>query len=107
MADHEQRPRAISPVTFDELAALDHALPEQRLLASVILRAIFDYLSVAAADREHRRTARQFLFGDDPRRTDLRLMAEHLFADPDWFVARLRAELRAGVLDKPRAVVPD
>lgn len=103
----DRKPHIVPPSSYDELAALDWAVPEQRLLASVILRAVFDYQALTRYDRHHRRSARVFLFHDDPDRSDLRLMAEYLFADPDAFVRRLRRELRRGKLKPRRAAVPD
>lgn len=89
---------------WDEFGA-DLPIPEKRLLLAVILRAVFDYTSVARADREHRRTARIFLFSDNPRLSDFRLMAQLLFTDHERVVEGIRSGLKNGTL-RPTKVAP-
>lgn len=69
---------------------------ERNVLGAVIMRAIHDYAGEAQVALEHRRSARQFLFNDDPKFSNLRLFAELLFRDPDGFIRELRRRLKEG-----------
>jgi hypothetical protein len=102
-----QRSGVIPPLVYDEFAPLSLSIPEHRLLVAVVLRAVFDYLSKSKFDRHHRRSARKFLFSDDPEHSDLLVMAELFTPNPDEFVRRLRYRLLEGTLKPHRAAVPD
>lgn len=83
---------------YDELGPTDLPVVERNIFGAVIQRAILDYMNTTDTERAHRRTAKVFLFSDNPHRSPLRLYAEWLFTNPDAFIKRLRRELRKGTL---------
>lgn len=91
------------PIAYDEFGPTELPVPERNLYGAVIQRAVLDYQSRSKADQEHRRTARVFLFSDDPELSPLHYYAELLFTDPRGFVERLRKEVKKGTL-RPKQV---
>lgn len=102
----DDRPRIAPPVDYDELGPLSLAVPERRLWGAVVIRAVLDYTS-PTTDHHVRRSARRFLFSDNPRVTDLRLMAALFTPDPEGFVRKLRQGLEDGTINPLRVVLPD
>jgi hypothetical protein len=78
-----------------------------RLFAAVITRAVLDFHSTARCDAQARRSARLFLFSDNPNVTRLREYLQFLVADPDAFIRRLRRGLLDGSIRPTKVAVPD
>lgn len=91
---------------YDEFGPTELPVVERNIFGAVIQRAVLDYMSTAKSERHNRRTARTFLFSDNPNRSPLRLYAEWLFTNPDAFVDRLRKELKKGTLSPKQVSCP-
>lgn len=99
----EKKPQVVDQVHYDEFAPTDLCVPERRLFTAVILRAVLDYHSKVPSEIEHRRTARIFLFSDDPELSPLREYLELMFSNPDAVLSRLRSDVRKGRL-RPKQI---
>lgn len=103
----DEKPRIAPAVHYDEFGPCDLALPEKRLIGAIIQRAILDYHSKAKCDVFARRSARVFLFSDNPRKSLLRKYLALLFQDPDREIARLRAGVLDGSIRPKKVATPE
>lgn len=88
----------LPPSSWEEFGPLE-ALPltERAIFIAVIEKAILDYQGTAKGiEQQHRRSARIFLFSDNPNLSNLHLYAGWLFLDPEAFISTLRAGLLSG-----------
>lgn len=99
----DKKPEVVEQVVYDEFSPTDLSVAERRLFTAVILRAVLDYQSKAPEEVEHRRTARIFLFSDDPELSPLREYLELMFSRPDAVLERLRDDVKHGRL-KPKQI---
>ena len=103
----EKKPNIADLVQYDEFGLCDLVVPEQRLIGAVIQRAVLDYHSKAKCDVFARRSARVFLFSDNPQKSRLRLYAGLLFRDPETFIVRLRAGVKDGSIRPKKVATPE
>ena len=96
---HEpKKPTAVDQVYYNEFGMTNLNVPEVKLYVAVIQRAILDYAGRGRGALENKRSARIFLFEDDPDKSPLRYYVELIFSNPDGFISRLRDDVLAGKL---------
>jgi hypothetical protein len=103
----DRKPHIADLVQYDEFGPCDLATPEKRLIGAVVLRAVLDFHSVARCDRNARRSARIFLFSDNPRKSLLREYLALLFQDPEGELRRLRAGVLDGSIRPKKVATPE
>ena len=103
----DPKPRIADVITWSEFGPSDFGMPEQKLVAAIIQRAVLDYYSTTRADKRARKSAIKFLFSDDPEQSRLRLYAELVFRDPDGFIDCLRRAVRANLIKPNKVVMSD
>jgi hypothetical protein len=93
MANDYKRDYPLSHSLYYDEFSFELRLPEHRLMAAVLERAIMDYCGTAMVEPEHKRSAERFFFPEEEYGEhffSLYSIGEHVTDDAKGFVERVR-----------------